>query len=175
MKNDSWVPQYGDKALSDEQLAYKAGTGSYKASDALLSLLQFTAIAALGPRAFETLSVSELQQALNAKYLQACPPSENKEAMSLAVRWAWPPMDNHWIVFDALELMQAVKGLCLLLQQLPQETVVQHLVAAYAHDSLPDEAYLELGKSLQQLGFLRATLQASGARHTLLLQGFDPA
>ena len=175
MKHNSWVPQYGEKALSYEQLAYKAGTGSYKACDALLSLLQFTAIAALGPKAFEDLSVSELQQALNAKYLQACQPIENKEAMALAVRWAWPPMDNHWIVFDALELMQAVKGLCLLLQQLPQDTVVQHLITAYAHDVQSDEAYLLLGQSLQHLGVSRATLQASGAMHTLLLQGFDPA
>lgn len=174
MKHDSLIPQYAEKALSYEQLAYKAGAGSYKACDALLSLLRFTTVAALGATAFDDLRVAELQQALHTSYLHYCQPLENKEAIAFAIRWAWPPMNNYWVSFEALELMQAVNGLCALLQHLPQEQSVQHLITAYACDSQPDEAYLELGQSLQQLGFARKILSSvATTAPQALWQGFD--
>ena len=56
------IPQYFDRPVTLERLDYKASSGSYKATEYLRSLLEFTSIAILGGYPFNDMSSGEMEK-----------------------------------------------------------------------------------------------------------------
>jgi hypothetical protein len=175
------IPQYFDSPVTLERLEYKASSGSYKATEYLLGLLEFTAIAVLGGDPFTDLSCGDMEDKLREKYTACCKsPLVQYDPISMAMNWAWPPTEGKIIVFDCEELMNAVEALCLLLKSVEPAAIIQRLSEKYIKEEMGEQEFIELGESMKCLEVSReivenATNVGSVANHLSMLRGYDKA
>jgi hypothetical protein len=172
------IPQYFASPVTLERLDYKASSGSYKATDYLLSLLQFTAIAVLGGDPFYDLSVGEMEEKLREQYIACCELSVPEyDPISMAMNWAWPPIEGRIIVFDYEELMNAVEALCLLLKSVEPSAIIYRLSGKYIKEEFDEQEFIELGEAMKCLGISREIVEnttvGSITNHRAILRGYD--
>jgi hypothetical protein len=175
------IPQYFDSPVALERLEYKASSGSYKATEYLLSLLEFTAIAVLGGDPFIDLLSSEMEDRLREKYTACCElPLPQYDPISMAMNWAWPPMEGGIIAFDYEELMNAVEALCLLLRSVEPAAIIHRLSEKYIKEEWNEQEFTELGEAMKCLGVSREIVEnstnvGSVENHQAILRGYDRA
>jgi hypothetical protein len=175
------IPQYFASPVTLERLESKAFSGSYKATEYLLSLLEFTAIAVLGGDPFTDLLSGEMEDRLREKYIACCKsPLAQYDPISMAMVWAWPPIEGRIIVFDCEELMNAIEALCLLLKSVEPAAIIQRLSEKYIKEEMGEQEFIELGEAMKCLGVSReivenATDVGSVANHLVILRGYDKA
>jgi hypothetical protein len=168
-------------AVTLVRLEYKAYSGSYKATEYLLSLLEFTAIAVLGGDPFCDLSWSDMEDKLKEKYTACCQtPLAQYDPISMAMKWAFPPTEGRIIVFDSEELMNAIEALCPLLKSVEPAAIVQRLSNKYIKEEWDEQEFIELGEAMKCLGVLREHIEnvmdvGYGENHLAILRGYDKA
>ena len=169
------IPQYFDAPWAAGQLTYKASAGSHKAAEGLQSLLQFTAVAALGGDPWQDLSTSELEAQLAAVLQDHCVSltAAHTDPIALAFRWAWPPLVGGWMSYDSDELLAAVAGLCQLLCALDGAVMVRHLVQHYTNEQATAADLKALGECFSVIGVPRAVIDVAAPAHRAILSGCD--
>ena len=175
------IPQYCDSPVTLERLEYKASSGSYKATQYLLGLLEFTAVAVLGGDPFTDLMSDEMEDRLREQYI-ACykSPLAQYDPISMAMVWAWPPIEGRIIVFDCGELMNAIEALCLLLNSVEPVVIIQRLSSQYIKEGMGEQEFIELGEAIKCLGVSREIFEnamgaGSVANYLAILRGYDKA
>jgi hypothetical protein len=169
------IPQYFSSPITLERFEYKASSGSYKATEYLLSLLQFTAIAVLGGDPFVDLGLGEMETKLREKYIDRCQYSlQRYDPIAMAIIWAWPIAEGRIIVFNSEELMTAVEALCLLLCSEEPANIIYRLSEKYIQEEYDDREFFELGEAIKCLGVSREVVEKnSSANHPEILRGYD--
>jgi hypothetical protein len=178
-KIPEYIPQYFDSPVSLERVEYKASSGSYKATEYLRSLLEFTAIAVLGGDPFNDLVASDMEDKLRRKYTEWCQlPLKDCDPIAMAINWAWPSIEGNIIVFDYGELMNAVEALCMMLNSVEPETIIHRLSENYRQKEAGDLEFFELGETMKYLGVSRESVENvvnanSSMSNPEILRGYD--
>jgi hypothetical protein len=173
------IPQYLDSPITAERLEYKASSGSYKATSYLLRLLQFTAIAVLDGDPLVDLAVSDMKAKLREQYIERCKPaSAIDDPIAMAIKWAWPPVEEGTIVFDSEELMRAVEALCMLLCSVEPEIIICRLSEKYVSEECEACEFFGLGEAMKCLDAPREVLEKmvnsnAAKNHSDILRAYD--
>ncbi len=164
------IPQIFDQPYETERFIEKAHNGSYKATDCLLDLLEFSAVAALGGDPFQDFSVEDMESRLKEVYKRIARNSvDGLDAISLALQWAWPPTVNGWIQFVSNEVISAVIGMCEFLKKLPAESMTKNLYARYLAEEVGAFEFFALGSTLYSLEVPRNIVE----KYPVLRDGYD--
>ena len=178
-KIPKYIPQYFDSPVTLERLTYKASSGSYKATEYLLSLLEFTAIAVLGGDPFVDLTAGDMEIKLTEEYFKHCKSTvENFNPIAMAMNWAWPPIQGKMIVFDYEELMTAVEALCVLLNSVDPIYLVSRLSEKYIKEEFEEREFFELGEAMRCLEVSREVIEKvlcknPSSKNSEVLKGYD--
>ncbi|MBU2709201.1 hypothetical protein KCM76_24610 [Zooshikella marina] len=176
------IPQLYDSPITWDYLECKASMGSYKATDKLLSLLEFCSCVVLGRNSFEELSVDELKQRLIHEY-EKISISDNltRNPIKMAFRWAWPPIVGTRIDYESEELVLAVKALMSILGAQDPREIIKVIVESYLEDEdEPQNCAIYIGEDIKQLGLGRRLIEEaldgqSNQFVELVMTGYDRA
>ena len=122
--NLPWIPQASDRPEKAERFVDKALSGSYKAADMLRSLLEFTVTATLGSHAWADQESGVNAELLKSRLEDIASSRDDGDPITMAWRWAWPPVEDGCIVFEATEVILSAEALCRLLVHEPEEDQV---------------------------------------------------
>jgi hypothetical protein len=160
------IPQYDNSPVSWEYLDYKVSMGSYKATDKLLSLLEFCSCLVTGADAFSDYSVDVLKEKLQSEFCNLNSDCDH-DPIEMAFKWAWPPSEGNRIVYDAKEVKMAVEALFKMVCDRDPKKVVSTVVESYLRDDGQIESSaIYIGEDLKVLGIEKELVEQAFSKYS---------